>query len=91
MLTHNRFNTYTVLIFSFLNKAQIYIPYRDGPQNEIEIVMSFKYMNVFKPNEHTEDYDIRKLTNENFLFGIEGKKYIYAGEKVIILKQMMEQ
>ena len=31
VLTHNRFNTYMVLIFTDLKKAQVYkIPYRDS-------------------------------------------------------------
>ena len=84
MLTHNRFNTYMVLIFCDLNKAQIYkIPYRNSQHQEIEIIMSFNYVNVFKPNEHTEDYHIRKPNDENFLFEIGDKKYIYVGEKLI--------
>ena len=84
MLTDNRFNTYMVLIFSDLNKAQIYkMPYRNSPHQEIEILMSFNYLYLFKPNEHTEDYHTRKPNNENFLFEIEDKKYIYVGEKVI--------
>ena len=78
VLTHN---THLVLIFSNLNKAQIYKkPYRDSPYHEIEIVMSFNYLNVFKPNE---DYVIRKPNNEKFLFEIGDEKYIYVGEKVI--------
>ena len=84
VLTHNRFNTYMDLIFSDLNKAQIYkMPYRNSSHQEIEILMSFNYLNLFKPNEHTEDYHTRKPNNENFLFEIEDKKYIYVGEKVI--------
>ena len=56
VLTHKKFNTYMVLIFSDLNKAQIYkIPYRNSSHNEIETLMSFNYLNFFKPNEHTED------------------------------------
>ena len=43
----------------------------------------FDYLNVFKPNERTEDYQIRQPNNENFLFQIEHKKYVYVGEKVI--------
>ena len=40
-----------VLLFSALNKAQIYkMPHRDSPHHEIEILMSFDYLNVFKPN-----------------------------------------
>ena len=82
VLTHNRINTYLVLIFSDLNKAQIYkMPYRDSPHHKIEIVMSFNYLIVVIPNEHTIDYHIRKSNEENFLFEIEGKKYIYVGGK----------
>ena len=80
VLTHNRFNTYMVLIFSVLNKTQIYkMPYRDSPHQEIEILMSFDYLNVFRTNEHTEDYLFRQLNDENFLFEIENKKFIYVG------------
>ena len=57
VLTHDRFNTYLVLIFSDSNKAQFYkIPCRDSPHHEIERLMSCKHLNLFKPNEHTEDY-----------------------------------
>ena len=81
VLTYNRFNTYMVLIFSDLNKAQIYkMPCRDSPRHEIEILMSFDYLNIFRPNEHTEDI---QQSDENFLFEIEDKKYVYVGEKVI--------
>ena len=45
--------------------------------------MSSECLNVFKPNEHTEDYHIRKLNNESFLVEIEDKHYIYVGEKLI--------
>ena len=66
-----------VFNFSDSNKAQIYkMPYRDSPDHEIEIVMSSENLNVFKPNEHTEDYHIRKPNDENFPFKIEDKKYI---------------
>ena len=42
VLTHNRFYTCLVLIFSDLNKTQIYkMPNRDCSHDEIEIVMSF--------------------------------------------------
>ena len=48
VLTHNRFNTYLVLIFSDLNKAQIYkMPYKGSSHHEIEILMSFNYLNLF--------------------------------------------
>ena len=72
-----------VLIFADLKKAQIYkIPYRNTPHQEVEILMSFDYLNVFKPNEHTEDYHIRKQNDENFLFDIGDKKHIHVGEKL---------
>ena len=84
LLSDNGFNTCIVLLFSDLNKAQIYrIPYRDSPHHEMEILMSFDYMNVFKPNVHTEDYYTRKPNDENFLFEIGAKKHIYVGEKVL--------
>ena len=48
---------------------------RDSPHLEIEILMSFDYLNVFRPNEHTEDYHTRKPNNAIFLFKIEDSKY----------------
>ena len=75
VLTHNRFNTYIVLIFNDLKKAQVYkTPYRDSPHHEIEILMSFDYLHVFGPDENNKD--------GNFLFEIENKKYIHVGEKL---------
>ena len=75
VLTHNRFNTYMVLIFSDLKKAQIFkIPYRYSPHQGIEIVMNFDYLHVFGPDENNKD--------GNFLFEIENKKYIHVGEKL---------
>ena len=61
VLTHNRFNTYIVLIFTDLKKAQFYkMPYRNSPHQEIEKVTSFDYLRLFRPNEHIEDYHIKK-------------------------------
>ena len=83
VLTHNRFNTYIVLIFADLKKAQIYkMPCRDSPHHEIEILMSFDYLHLFRPNEHSDHYHIRKPNDENFLFKIEDKKYIHVGENL---------
>ena len=83
VLTHNRFNNYMVLIFTDLKKAQIYkIPYRNSPHQETEILMSLDFMHLFRPNEHSEDYHIRKPTDENFLIKIEDKKYIHVGENL---------
>ena len=81
VLTHNRFNTYIVLVFTDLKKTQIYkIPYRNSPHQEIEIIMSFDYLHSFRPNEHSEDYHVRKPKEENFLFKFEDKKYVHVGE-----------
>ena len=44
--------------------------------------MSFVYLSLLKPNEHTEDYHIRKPNDENILLEIEDKKYGYVEEKV---------
>ena len=69
VLTHNRFNTYIVLFFTDLKKAQIYrIPYRDCPHQEIEILMSFDYLRVSGLDDDKKD--------GNFLFEIE--KNIYS-------------
>ena len=59
------------------------MPYRDSPHPEIEIIMSFTELNVTKPNKHTEDYVIRNSNDEKYLFGMEGKNYIYVEEKVL--------
>ena len=87
VLTHNGFSTRLVLIFTDLNETHIYkLLYRNSPNQEIEKVMSFDYLNVFKRNEHTEDYHIRKTDYENFLFEIGDKNHIYVEEKVISFK-----
>ena len=79
VLTHNRFNSYLVLVFSDLNKTQVYkLPYRISLNDEIEIVMSFDYLKLFKPNEHTEDYQFRKPNDEIFLIDIEDKDCSYV-------------
>ena len=51
VLTHYRFNTYMVLILSDLNKVQINkISNRDQLHHEVEKIMSFSYLIVFKAN-----------------------------------------
>ena len=56
VLTHNRFNTFMVLIFTDLKKARIYkMPYRNSPHQEIEIIMSFDYLHLFGPDENNKD------------------------------------
>ena len=87
VITHNRFNIYIVLIFTDLKKAQIYkMPNRNSSDREIEILMSFDYLQLFRPNEHNENYHIRKPNDENFLFKIGDKKYIHEGEKIFGFK-----
>ena len=54
--TDNRFRTHFVLIFSDLSKAQTYKnSYKYSPYHKIEILISFNYLSLFEPNEHTED------------------------------------
>ena len=49
VLTHNRFNTYIVLIFTDLKRAHIYkMPYRNRHHQEIEIVTKFDYQRLFR-------------------------------------------
>ena len=87
MLTHNRFNTYMVLIFTDLKKAQIYkMPYRNSHHQEIEIVTKFDYQQLFKPIELDERTHDSRETNGNFLLKIEDKKNIYVGEKIFTFK-----
>ena len=87
MLTQNRFFTNRVLIFSDLNKTQLYkMPYGDSPHHEIEIFMSFTYLKLLKLNQHTEGYLIRKPNDKKLLIEISDEKYIYVGEKQFTLK-----
>ena len=75
VLTHNRFNTYIVLIFADLKKAQIFkMPYRNSRHQEIEKVMCFDYLPLFGPDENNKD--------GNFLFEIEIRKYVHVGENL---------
>ena len=75
VLTHNRFNTYMILIFTDLKKAQIYkVPYRNSPHQEIGKVMSFDYLLVFGLNGNNKD--------GNFLFEIENRKYVHVGKNL---------
>ena len=89
LLSDNGFNTCMVLIFNDLNKAQIYkIPYRDSSHHEIEIRMSFDYMNVFKPNVHTEDYHTENQTMKYFYSQLEIKNIFMWEKRYLLLKQM---
>ena len=84
---HNRFNTYMLLIFTDLKKAQIYkMPYRNSHHQEIEMVTKFDYQHLFKPFDFDKKTRARIVTDENFLFKIEDKKYIFVGENVYIFE-----
>ena len=83
VLTYNRFNTYMILIFTDLKKAQIYkMSYRNSLHQEIEIVMSFDYQHVFGPDENNKDGD--------FLLKLEIKIIFMWVENYLVLKQMMK-
>ena len=57
VLTDNGFYTILVLIFSDLNETHIYkMPYRRGPNHEIEMLLCFNYLYLFKPFEDNEVY-----------------------------------
>ena len=83
VLTHNRFDTYMVLIFNDLKKAQTYkMPYRDSSHHETEMVIKFDCQHLFKPFDLDKKTHARIVTDENFLFKIEDEKYIFVGENV---------
>ena len=44
--------------------------------------MSFNYLILFTPNEHTEKYSNRGQNDKNFLFEIEDRKNVYVVEKL---------
>ena len=76
-----------VLFFTDLKKAQIYkMPYGNSPHQEIEMVTKFDYQHLFRPFGRDERTHATIETNENFLFKIEDKKYIYVGEKIFTFK-----
>ena len=58
------------------------MPYRDSPHHEIEMVIKFDYQHLFKPFDLDKKTHARIVTDENFLFKIEDKKYIFVGENV---------
>ena len=80
-----------VLNFTDFEKAQIYkIPYRNSPHQEVEILLSFDYLHLFRPNEHSEDYHIRKPKDENFLLKLKIKNIFMWEKNYSVLKQMMK-
>ena len=92
VITNNRFNNDMVLIFIDLKKAQIYkIRYRNSSHQETEKLMSFDCLHLFRPNEHSEDYHIRKTNDENFLFKFEQKNIFMWEKNYLVLKQRMKR
>ena len=59
------------------------MPYERNPHHEIETLRGFNYLNLFKPNEHSEDYHNRGPNDKSFLFQVKDNEYVYVGEKVI--------
>ena len=59
------------------------MPGRDGPFQEIEKVLSFIYLILLKPNEHTKKYHIRNPNEEVFVIEFEDKNYFYVGENSV--------
>ena len=53
------------------------MPYKKSPPFEIVILIIF-CLNLFTPNEHQEDYHIRKPSDTNFLFEIEDGNYVFV-------------
>ena len=83
ILTYNRFNTYMVLNFTDLKKAQIYkIPHKNSQHQEIEILTKFDYQELLKPYDLDPEFHSRVATNTNFLFKIEDKNNVYVADKV---------
>ena len=86
VLTYNKFNTYKVFIFSDLNKAKIHkMSHTNAPIHEIEILLSFKYLNVLKSTGDLDFFHFKKLNTKHFLFEIDNgdrKKNIFVAEKI---------
>ena len=57
--------------------------YRESPNHEHELLLSFHYLNSFNPIEHREDFHIRKSNDKNIPLEIEDKKSIYVGENSV--------
>ena len=51
--------------------------------------MSFKYVILCTTKDHTENYRNRGPNDKNFLFEIEDRKYVYVGEKNLVLKRLI--
>ena len=59
------------------------MPKGDSADHEIKKLMIFIFLKLFRPNEHTEDYHIRKPKDENFLFETRDKETDACGRKSI--------
>ena len=59
-----------------MKKAQIYkMPYRKGPQQQIEMVTKFDFQHLFKPFGLDKKTLARIVTDENILYKIDDKKF----------------
>ena len=77
VLTHERINSYLVVIFTNLNKAHINkMPYRDSPQQEINLVMSFIYLNLFNQMNTQKNVTLEKQTIKIFYSNLKKKDLI---------------
>ena len=52
--------------------------------------MSFDYLPLFRPKEHSEDYHIRKPNDENFLFKTEKKNLFLREKNYLVSKRMIK-
>ena len=90
VITHNRFNSYMVLIFTDLKKAQIYkIPYRRSHHQEIEIVTKFDYQHLFRPIELDKKHALEKKIMKTFYSKMNIKNIFMWEKKFLLLKQLM--
>ena len=83
LLSHNRFIDYLFLIIVDRKKAQIYtFPNRVSEEDEIKLIIDFKYKKLFRPNKHLERYHIGNPKHENFLLKIDKNKYLHVGDDI---------
>ena len=90
VLTHNRFNTYMVLVFTDLKKAQIYkMPYRKSHHQEIEIVTKFDYQHLFRPFGLMEKHMLEEKLTKTSYSKLKIKNIFMWEKKYLLLKQLM--
>ena len=76
------FFTYMLLIFSDINKTQVYkLPYRESPRHEIRIVISFYYKKCLI--QMITKTIIKRQKIKTFFFEIGDKKPSHVGYRVL--------